>query len=92
MNGGGLNLKVQLRALQGKLIKGITQSANKFGVPVIALCWTLDAEPEDINALGLLAAYSIINAPTTLNKSIEQTADNLSFLAYNIIRTLSKSI
>jgi len=83
--------KIDAQTLHGKLINGVARSANKYGIPVIALCGSLDAEPEDINALGLLAAYSIINAPTTLDNAISQTADNLSFLAYNIIRTLSKS-
>ncbi|MFN7117801.1 MAG: glycerate kinase [Saprospiraceae bacterium] len=77
--------KIDAQTLHGKLIKGITEKAQ--GIPVIALCGTLLASAADIQALGLQAAYSIINRPLSLAEAMAETAVLLEQTAFNLIRT-----
>ncbi|MCB0559710.1 MAG: glycerate kinase [Lewinellaceae bacterium] len=80
--------KVDRQTLYGKLIYGITQRAKAKGVPVIALCGALLASPEDIDAIGLKAAFSIQNRPISLEEALKETADSLERAAFHIGRML----
>ncbi|MCP3932533.1 MAG: glycerate kinase [Bacteroidetes bacterium] len=84
--------KIDGQTLQGKLIHGIAQKAKEYDIPVIALCGSLRATTQEIKAIGLLAAFSIINQPITLNKAIQQTADGLEQTAFQLTRVLSSKM
>jgi len=77
--------KIDKQTLNGKVIKGITTRATKYNIPVIALCGTLTASPEEIKAIGLEAAFSIINQPMSLSEAIQQTAILLEQTAFNVV-------
>jgi len=81
--------KIDSQTLRGKLIKGITKKAKPLGVPVIALCGTLAANPKEINELGLQAAFSILNRPMALEEALAATEILLEQTAYNIIKILN---
>jgi glycerate kinase len=76
------------QTMHGKLVLGITRLAAKHGVPVIALCGSLDATPSDIEKLGLLAAFSISPRPQTLEAALAATALNLELTAWNVMRLI----
>jgi glycerate kinase len=60
---------------QGKLIQGVCARAG--AVPVIALCGKLSADPQQIHAIGLKAAYSINAIEKSLGEMLAATAANL---------------
>lgn len=80
--------KIDGQTSQGKLIPGITMVASKYNIPVIALCGTLEAGPDDISNLGLKAAFSITPKPCTLQYALSETAKNLENTAFNIGRMI----
>jgi glycerate kinase len=82
--------KIDEQTLHGKLIKGVTETVKKYGVPVIAFCGTLTTTTEQIKSLGLTAAFSIMRQPINLEEAKRNTAVDLEQLAFNVIRVISK--
>jgi glycerate kinase len=70
----------------GKLISGVTAAARSAGVPVVALCGTLAADPAQLRAMGLRAAFSILDGPQTLSSALERTAELLARSAGEVIQ------
>jgi glycerate kinase len=83
--------KIDRQTLHGKLIKGITEKARVHGIPVIALCGTLLATPQEIQQLGLQAAFSILHRPLTLATALVETPTLLEQTAFNITHVIRKS-
>ena len=81
--------KIDGQTLHGKLIHGITQHASKYAVPVIALCGMLELESEQLEALGLKAAFSIQSKPSTLEIALKNTRKDLISTAFNLVRLIS---
>lgn len=80
--------KIDRQTLHGKLIYGIARRAQAQGVPVIALCGALPASPEEVEAIGLKAAFCIQNRPLGLAEALRETALNLERTAYQVGRVL----
>lgn len=80
--------KVDAQTLHGKLIYGITRRAKAAGVPVVALCGALLASPEDIEAIGLKAAFAIQNRPVSLEIALKETEEGLERTAFMVGRML----
>ncbi len=78
--------RLDRQTLQGKLIAGIAERAK--GKPIIALCGGLDLMPDDLNDLGIKAAFSITQKPCLLSEALVQTAENLEKTSFNIARLL----
>ncbi|MCB0581512.1 MAG: glycerate kinase [Phaeodactylibacter sp.] len=80
--------KVDAQTLHGKLIYGITRRAKAAGVPVVALCGALLASPEDMEAIGLKAAFAIQNRPVSLEIALKETEEGLERTAFMVGRML----
>jgi len=80
--------RIDRQTLHGKLICGITRRAKAREVPAIALCGALLAGPEDIEAIGLKAAFSIQNRPLSLEEALKETDELLENTAFNVGRAL----
>lgn len=78
--------KLDGQTMRGKLIHGICKKAGAYGVPVVALCGTLEATVSELEETGLLAAFSILREPQSLNDAIRSTSEALEFTAYNILK------
>jgi len=83
--------KIDAQTIHGKLIYGITQHAQHLSIPVVALCGVLELNPAEVKKLGLKAAFSIQSKPCTLNYALQNTADNLTNLSFNIIRLFNSA-
>lgn len=81
--------KIDGQTLHGKLIQGITSHASHYHVPVVALCGMLELEPEQVDALGLKAAFSIQSKPASLEEAIRNTEDQLTKLSFNLFRMIN---
>lgn len=66
--------KIDEQTLHGKVIWGVCQAARAHHVPVIGICGTLAATPEQVQSLGLASAHSILNAPMDLATAQEKAA------------------
>ena len=67
---------LDFQTLSGKVIAGVTRSAANTpgGVPVVALCGTTTLTADQQDALGLLAAFSIVPGPCSLEEAIANAA------------------
>lgn len=70
----------------GKLISGVAAAARSAGIPVVALCGTLAADSSHLRAIGLDAAFSILDGPQSLSSALERTSELLALTAAEVIR------
>ncbi len=61
------------QTLQGKVVCGVCAHAVPKGIPVIAVCGSLEASPETMYKLGLTFATSILRQPVSLDEAMAQT-------------------
>ena len=85
--------KLDRQTLQGKVLKGVADRVVRhFGarahVPVVALCGTLDLDPADIDALGLTAAFSVLNRPQSLDEAVLTAYDDVRRATFSVCRLL----
>ncbi|GAA4401330.1 glycerate 3-kinase [Nibrella viscosa] len=78
--------KTDRQTLQGKLLKGIADRANAVGIPVVALCGTLDLTPEEVIATGLTAAFSILSRPQPLTEALQNGYRDVQQATFHICR------
>lgn len=78
--------KIDSQTLQGKLIAGITEKAQEHGIPVAALCGTLDVSPEDLRTLGIIYAASVLNRPLTLQEALASAYESLQQATFHLVR------
>ncbi len=85
--------KLDQQTLQGKVLKGVAdrvvrQSGGRANVPVVALCGTLDLDPADIAALGLKAAFSVLNRPQSLDEAVLTAYDDVRRATFSVCQLL----
>jgi glycerate kinase len=76
------------QTLHGKLIHGLCRRAARHRIPVIALCGALEATPGDLEEIGLIAAFSILPRPMSLEEALRETETLLEQTAHSVLRTL----
>ena len=84
--------KIDNQTLQGKLISGIARQARQSDVPAIALCGTLEVKPEEITALDLTAAFSVLTHPQSLDEALNTAYDAVRRTTFNLIRLFNSNI
>ncbi|MCA0757182.1 glycerate kinase [Paenibacillus sp. N4] len=62
--------RLDRQTLSGKVIAGICRKARANQIPVIALCGRMDLTAEEMDELGLTAAFSIVPGPCTLEEAM----------------------
>ena len=71
--------KIDSQTWQGKLISRLLERANKYHVPTILVCGTM----QDLNHIlaqeGVMYATSILNEPMSLEKAIENTSQLIEY-------------
>ncbi|MEP7279676.1 MAG: glycerate kinase [Bacteroidota bacterium] len=70
--------KIDQQSKSGKLISSIAALAKQHHIPVIAICGSLQLNEQEVVALGLQKAYSILDESKGLEYAIKNAADLLS--------------
>ncbi len=83
--------KIDRQSLYGKVINGVSQLAQKYDKPVIALGGIIEVDPKLIRELGLKAAFPILSEPMNLQIALVNTYDQLKFGTFNIGQTIINS-
>ena len=78
--------KLDEQTLHGKLLAGVCRRAGRVDVPVVAICGTLELEPTQIQALGLTAAFSILNRPQSLDEAVAGAYQAVVRATFNALR------
>ena len=71
--------KIDSQTWQGKLISRLLERANKFDVPTILVCGTMQDLEHIIAQEGVMYATSILNEPMSLEKAIENTSQLIEY-------------
>lgn len=66
------------QTMSGKAIKGICQAARKHNVPVIAFGGAVRLSGAQMDAIGLQSAFSLANAPLSLDHCINRAPELLA--------------
>lgn len=80
--------KLDTQTLSGKVIYGVGKLASKYEKPVIALCGVNELDDKGLDTLNLIAAFSIVKGPCTVDYAIENAAELVTNLTANIVRTI----
>ncbi|MCC6726561.1 MAG: glycerate kinase [Saprospiraceae bacterium] len=72
----------------GKLLAAICRTANRNGVPVVAICGSVEATEREVKALGLATAIGIREPGEPLEAAIARSAKALEELAYNVLKPM----
>jgi len=83
--------KLDQQTLGGKVIAGVSERAQKYNKPVIALCGSIQLTMEELKQLGLLSAFSIVRQPCTLEDAVNHSEELLRWQIQQIIRTFMHS-
>ncbi|WP_238804866.1 glycerate kinase [Emticicia aquatica] len=83
--------KIDNQTLQGKLIKGITDRANKANIPIAAICGTLSVSPQELQQIGIKYATSILNSPMTLDDALKYGHEGVRNATYYLVNLLHHS-
>lgn len=76
------------QTLSGKTIMGVCDSARTYRVPVIALAGSVKLSVEQLDQLGVIAAFPIVSGPMSVDQAIEQASDLTSKLSVLIFRLI----
>ena len=76
------------QSIYGKTPVGVSRSAAKKDIPVIAIAGTLGEGVEKILDYGINSYFSIIDRPAELKEIIEKSPELLANLSEQIIRTI----
>ena len=76
------------QSIYGKTPVGVSRSAAKKNIPVIAIAGTLGEGVEKVLDHGINSYFSIIDRPAELKEIIEKSPELLSNLSEQIIRTI----
>ncbi|KGR77633.1 glycerate kinase [Ureibacillus manganicus] len=82
--------KIDDQTVFGKTPMGVAQIAQKQNVPTIILAGTVGKGIEQLYQYGVIAVFSIINRPLTLNEAIQGAQELLENTAEQITRLLMK--
>ena len=76
--------KLDSQTIFGKTIAGISNKAAEQKIPVIAFAGTVDISREEMNKIGIQAAFSINNKPLLLKEAIRDVYPLLIKLSENV--------
>lgn len=76
------------QSIYGKTPIGVSRSAAKKNIPVIAIAGTLGEGVEKVLDYGINSYFSIIDRPAELKEIIEESPELLANLSEQIIRTI----
>ncbi|RXT04533.1 glycerate kinase [Ammoniphilus sp. CFH 90114] len=82
--------RLDTQTLSGKVIAGVCKEAKVYQVPVIALCGGMQLTREQMDQMGLLAGFSIIPRPCSLDVAMENASRWAESQVEQIMRLLSR--
>ncbi|WP_126425824.1 glycerate kinase [Brevibacillus marinus] len=63
--------RLDSQTLAGKVIAGVCRRAGQFAIPTVALCGGMELSAEQCDQLGLVAGFSLVPGPCTLEQAKE---------------------
>jgi glycerate 2-kinase len=83
--------RIDEQTFTGKVVRGVSQACSNMEVPVIGICGLLDLNYLQVRQLGLQAAFPISNGARSLEKAIENTAEDVERLGAHLAAVLASA-
>ncbi len=78
---------------RGKVVAGVAKRAQRIGIPTVALVGSMEAGAEQtLRAIGLTAAFSLVEGPVTVAEAMDNSTSLLANLAERIMVLLSQGL
>ncbi len=81
--------QIDEQTASGKTPMGIAQAAQQYGVPTIAFAGSVGSGIEQLYPHGILAVFSIMNGPKTLQQAMDQASSLLEYTVEQVMRTMT---
>ncbi|MEO6285010.1 MAG: glycerate kinase [Dyadobacter sp.] len=78
--------KVDEQTLAGKVVKGLADSCNTYGVPLAVVCGTLQITPEQVRSAGITYAVSVLNRPMDLDHAQQEAFGLVRDATFHLVR------
>jgi glycerate kinase len=78
------------QTLSGKTIAGVCRAARRHQVPVVALCGSTALTGSALDELGVLAAFSLVPGPCTLDDALQHADSWAADRAEQVLRLLRR--
>ncbi|MEW6547082.1 MAG: glycerate kinase [Bacillota bacterium] len=80
--------RMDFQTQRGKAPAAVAAAARRAGVPVVAVCGSIAASPEQLEETGIAVALGITEGPTTLEESMARAAELLERAGERLARLL----
>ena len=84
--------KLDTQTLSGKVIAGVSMVTGRHSVPTIALCGGRELEGYQLEQMGVMAAFSIIPHPCSLQEAMLRTGEWAASQTEQIMRIIKAKI
>jgi glycerate kinase len=93
MNGADLIITgegmIDYQTVYGKTPFGVAKTAEKYGIPVVAICGSIGKDAEVLYDNGFLSVFSIVDKPMSLEEAMERSGELLQNCTERVVRALS---
>ena len=84
--------KLDEQTMAGKVIAGVCKKAKPYQIPTIAICGGRELTSEQMDEIGLLAGFSIVPKPCSLEQAMEQAEGWAQERVEQIIRLMKRFV
>ncbi|MCM3080212.1 glycerate kinase [Brevibacillus invocatus] len=82
--------KLDEQTMAGKVIAGVCKKAKPYQIPTIAICGGMELTSDQMDEIGLLAGFSIVPKPCSLEQAMEQAEGWAQERVEQIIRFMKR--
>lgn len=80
------------QTIYGKTPFGVAKAAEKYGIPVVAICGSIGKGSEVLYDNGFTSIFSIIDKPMSIDEAIEKSTELIRNCSERVIRALSITV
>lgn len=84
--------KLDEQTMAGKVIAGVCKKAKPYQIPTIAICGGMELTSDQMDEIGLLAGFSIVPKPCSLEQAMEQAEEWAQERVEQIIRFMKRFV
>ncbi|CAM3582174.1 glycerate kinase [Brevibacillus invocatus] len=84
--------KLDEQTMAGKVIAGVCKKAKPYQIPTIAICGGMELTSDQMDEIGLLAGFSIVPKPCSLEQAMEQAEGWAQERVEQIIRFMKRFV
>lgn len=77
------------QTIYGKTPFGVAKAAEKYGIPVVAICGSIGKGSEVLYDNGFTSIFSIIDKPMSIDEAIEKSSELIQNCSERVVRALS---